>query len=176
MTNFFSQSKIKWLGLIVARTTSSIFDDISPLEIFLWKWFLPENGHWKTYWHCSMAIVAEFFFVTIFESCNNKGFELKAKVLSWQIGAQGLFFCKHHLSFDCVLAPYFHSLLPTNVHFVMFSNVSVVWKSKVFCTTSLNCNSNNICSHWKGSFVFKIHWRWLKFNEKLWYLMKKHWG
>ena len=37
-----------------------------------------------------MAIVAVFFFLTIFESCNNKRFELKAKVHSWQIGAEGL--------------------------------------------------------------------------------------
>jgi len=75
-----------------------------------------------------MAIVAEFFFLTIFESCNNKRFdksELKPKVLSWQIGAEG-FFCKHYPSFDCVLAPFYHFPLPTNVHFVMFSNVSVV--------------------------------------------------
>ena len=44
----------------------------SSMELFLLKCFLlEENGHWKTYWHCSMAIVAEFFLRNLL-SCNKK--------------------------------------------------------------------------------------------------------
>ena len=145
-------------------TTSSIFDDIIPLEIFLLNWFLLLGGHWKTFWQHVPWRSLHRFFLTFFLSCNKKGPLGEGLNHPWETSELWQFW-KVCFEFDCVLAPY-SSPLPTvqpdliNVTTYTlwcFQMFAAVQKSKVFCTTSCTF-LNNSCSHWKGSFVSEIHW------------------
>ena len=146
-------------------TTSSIFDDIIPLEIFLLNWFLLLGGHWKTFWQHVPWRSLHRFFLTFFLSCNKKGslgeglnhpwetLELMTilKSLLW------IWLCIGPLLFPVAKCTTRVLINVTTYTLWCFQMFAAVQKSKVFCTTSCTF-LNNSCSHWKGSFVSEIHW------------------